>query len=225
MEETKHKPTASHASSQEEVVSTAFAMINEQGYAKFSIRALAEQLGIGTMSVYTYVPSKKQLLFLVLAKMREGFDNAPVAGEYWEDTLHRTCASIRSNSLENARVRLMQTQTQIAWPLEHNRNTFLLHADQGMPREVYDPVWSVLRAFLSGFIDREVAELCMTQASGEDPFDNGDWATICNDSAGEKRFHEGLDIIIAGTKTLPGAEGWRTWRTPENPADWQWGKE
>ena len=139
MEETKHKPTASHASSQEEVVSTAFAMINEQGYAKFSIRALAEQLGIGTMSVYTYVPSKKQLLFLVLAKMREGFDNAPVAGEYWEDTLHRTCASIRSNSLENARVRLMQTQTQIAWPLEHNRNTFLLHAARVNCRVIFLP--------------------------------------------------------------------------------------
>ncbi|RHO38992.1 TetR/AcrR family transcriptional regulator [Eggerthella sp. AM16-19] len=59
-------------------------MIDERGYEKFSIRALADELGIGTMSVYTYVPSKKQLLFLVLAKMRQNIDNKPIPGEYWE---------------------------------------------------------------------------------------------------------------------------------------------
>lgn len=225
MEETKRKPGTAPASSQEKVVNAAFKMIDEQGYAKFSIRALAEQLGIGTMSVYTYVPSKKQLLFLVLAKMRQEIDNRPIAGEYWEDTLHRVCESIRDNSLEHARIRFMQMQTQIAWPMEHNRSTYLLHTDQGIPHNVYHPMWSTMRAFLSGFIDREVTELCTTQASSEDPFGNGDWAAIRNDSAGEKRFHEGLDMIIAGTKALPGAEGWQTWHTPENPADWTWGKE
>lgn len=213
------------ATSLEEVVATAFAMIEEEGYAKFSIRALAERLGIGTMSVYTYVPSKKQLLFLVLAKMRQGIDNSPVPGEYWEDSLHRICSSIRENSLDHARIRFMQIQTQIAWPQEHNHNTYLLHADQGIPREAYDAMWSTLRAFLSGFINREVAELCTQQESGEDPFGNGNWAAIRSDSTGERRFREGLDIIIAGTKALPGAEGWQTWHTPEDPAEWTWGKE
>ena len=77
----KHQKRGAHAFSQEEVVNAAFRMIDERGYEKFSIRALADELGIGTMSVYTYVPSKKQLLFLVLAKMRQNIDNKPIPGE------------------------------------------------------------------------------------------------------------------------------------------------
>lgn len=89
MAQSPQKPTST-ATTQEEVIDAAFRMIDAQGYAKFSIRALAEELGIGTMSVYTYVPSKKQLLFYVLQKMQSEIDNAPIAGEFWEDTLHRT---------------------------------------------------------------------------------------------------------------------------------------
>lgn len=221
----KHQKRGAHAFSQEEVVNAAFRMIDERGYEKFSIRALADELGIGTMSVYTYVPSKKQLLFLVLAKMRQNIDNKPIPGEYWEDSLHRICGSIRENSLKHAHVRFMQMQTQIAWPMEHNRNTYLLHTDQGIPRGVYDSMWSTMRAYLSGFIDREVTELCTQQANGDDPFGNGDWAAIRSDSSGAKRFHQGLDIIIDGTKNIAGAESWRSWRTPENPETWKWGKE
>ena len=87
----KTKPGMERSLSQEQVVDTAFRMIDEHGYEKFSMRALAEKLGMGTMSIYTYVPSKRQLLFLVIQKMTEEYDNEPIPGEFWEDTLHRTC--------------------------------------------------------------------------------------------------------------------------------------
>lgn len=220
----KHQKRGAHASSQEEVVDTAFRMIDEQGYEKFSIRTLADELGIGTMSVYTYVPSKNQLLFLVLAKMREGIDNAPIPGESWEDSLHRICGSIRENSLSHPRVRLMQLQTQITWPAQHNRNTYLLHIDQGMTQESYDMMWTVLRAFLSGYIDREAGLACTAENKGDDPYGKGHWVEIRNQAIGEQRFHEGLDVIIRGLKDIFGPQC-NTWRTPENPETWKWGKE
>ena len=86
----KSKPGMERSLSQGQVVDAAFRMIDEHGYGKFSMRALADNLGMGTMSIYTYVPSKQQLLFLVIQKMMDEYDNAPVPGEFWEDTLHRT---------------------------------------------------------------------------------------------------------------------------------------
>ncbi len=224
MAETTRKHATQHATSQEEVVNVAFAMIDELGYSKFSIRALAERLGIGTMSVYTYVPSKKQLLFLVMAKMREGIDNTPVPGEYWEDSLHRICGSIRDNSLAHPQIRFMQMQTQIAWPAQHNRNTYLLHTDQGMTKESYDALWTVLRAFLSGYIDREVTLACTEESQADDPYGKGRWVDLRKQAIGTQHFHEGLDIIIRGVKATFGAQC-ETWRTPENPETWRWGKE
>ena len=73
----KAKPGMERSLSQEQVVDTAFRMIDEHGYEKFSMRALADKLGMGTMSIYTYVPSKRQLLFLVIQKMTEEYDNGP----------------------------------------------------------------------------------------------------------------------------------------------------
>lgn len=206
-------------------MNTAFTMIDEQGYAKFSIRALAERLGIGTMSVYTYVPSKKQLLFLVMQKMMAEIDNGPVPGEYWEDTLHRTCKSILRVNLEHAHIRFMSMQTQIASPQQHARSIYYLHTDQGMPDDVYEALYSVLRSFLSGFIDKAVKRKLELLEQGADAFAGGKWSSISDADTDYKKFHQGLDIIIDGTKNIAGAEGWRTWRTPENPETWRWGKE
>lgn len=73
----KSKPGMERSLSQGQVVDAAFRMIDEHGYGKFSMRALADNLGMGTMSIYTYVPSKQQLLFLVIQKMMDEYDNAP----------------------------------------------------------------------------------------------------------------------------------------------------
>ena len=149
----KSKPGMERSLSQGQVVDAAFRMIDERGYGKFSMRALADNLGMGTMSIYTYVPSKQQLLFLVIQKMMDEYDNAPVPGEFWEDTLHRTCESILTVNLRHPNIRIMQLQTQLNPPQQHQRSVYYLHADQGMPLKVYEVMHGVLRSFLTGFID------------------------------------------------------------------------
>lgn len=141
----KSKPGMERSLSQGQVVDAAFRMIDEHGYGKFSMRALADNLGMGTMSIYTYVPSKQQLLFLVIQKMMDEYDNAPVPGEFWEDTLHRTCESILTVNLRHPNIRIMQLQTQLNPPQQHQRSVYYLHADQGMPLKVYEVMYGVLR--------------------------------------------------------------------------------
>src|ERR671915_2360327 len=48
------------------IVSAAIEMADEGGLGSLSMRALAERLGVGTMTLYTHVPGKAELLDVML---------------------------------------------------------------------------------------------------------------------------------------------------------------
>lgn len=50
----------------EHIVATAVNLADESGVDSLSMRTLAQRLGVGTMSLYRYVPSKEELLNLML---------------------------------------------------------------------------------------------------------------------------------------------------------------
>lgn len=50
----------------ETIVQAAIDIAGEDGIARLSMRRVADRLGVGTMSLYTYVPSKAELLDLML---------------------------------------------------------------------------------------------------------------------------------------------------------------
>ena len=219
----KAKPGMERSLSQGQVIDAAFRMIDEHGYGKFSMRALADNLGMGTMSIYTYVPSKQQLLFLVIQKMMDEYDNAPVPGEFWEDTLHRTCESILTVNLRHPNIRIMQLQTQLNPPQQHQRSVYYLHADQGMPLKVYEVMYGVLRSFLTGFIDVAAKRQLELEEQGDDSNMGGDWSRISANDTELERFRQGIDFIIAGTRTFAAPDPC-DWRTPIDLLSWTWGR-
>lgn len=71
----------------EQIVTTAIAVADADGFDALSMRKLAAELGMGTMSLYRYVPSKTELLHLMLDMV-----TAPPEGERgrpgtWLETL------------------------------------------------------------------------------------------------------------------------------------------
>ncbi|WP_238845210.1 TetR/AcrR family transcriptional regulator [Nocardia terpenica] len=64
------------AISVDEVVRTAVAIADRDGYEKVSIRAVAAELGLGPMSLYTYVPGKEALIVLMVDAVAEA--DAPI---------------------------------------------------------------------------------------------------------------------------------------------------
>ena len=72
------------------IVEQAFALIDEAGLEAFSLRALGRRLQASPMALYTYFPSKDALVDAVFARMRDEYDNAPVPGERWDDTVSYT---------------------------------------------------------------------------------------------------------------------------------------
>ena len=71
----------------DEVVDAAIEIADRDGLAALAMRSLAEQLGIGVMSLYTYVPSRNDLIALM-------FDQ--VLGRTELPTAARRCGSVSS---------------------------------------------------------------------------------------------------------------------------------
>ncbi|WP_406282033.1 TetR/AcrR family transcriptional regulator [Nocardia sp. NBC_00881] len=58
------------------VVAAAIVLADQEGYAKVSIRAVAAELGLRPMSLYTYVPSKDALMVLMVDAVAD--EDAPI---------------------------------------------------------------------------------------------------------------------------------------------------
>lgn len=56
----------------DEVVRTGIALADADGLQAFSVRKVAEHLGIGTMSIYTYVPGRSELIGLMVDEAMGG---------------------------------------------------------------------------------------------------------------------------------------------------------
>jgi len=217
----KAKPGVTPSYTREQIVEVASALVDEAGSAGFSMRALAQRVGISPMGLYTYFPSKDRILFQVFSDLADQVDNAPVPGEYWEDTLHRTCASLRSTFLAHPRTRLMYYELGLRWPQHHNRNIYQMHADQGIPVEIYESLYAALRAYLTGFIDNEAREMVRQMEPTDDPYDRDDWKRIYDESLSDASFHEGIDLIIGGIRAKAAPDPC-DWRTPEDRSLWTW---
>ena len=67
------------------VLAAATALADEEGLAALTMRRLADRLGVRTMSLYTYVPGRAELLDLMLDDAFARMDRADRAGSVWPE--------------------------------------------------------------------------------------------------------------------------------------------
>jgi AcrR family transcriptional regulator len=75
----------------DQIVDAAVAVADAEGLDAVSMRRVAADLEVGTMSLYRHVPGKSELLDLMLDKVSDRLDNDSLAGLGWRDHLER-CA-------------------------------------------------------------------------------------------------------------------------------------
>lgn len=68
----------------DQVVRAGIEVADAEGLAVFSVRKVAEQLGIGAMSVYTYVPGKSELIGLMIDQVLGETELDPHTGSFRE---------------------------------------------------------------------------------------------------------------------------------------------
>src|ERR1700760_4064641 len=89
------------ATSRQEIVEAAVKLADQEGIEAVSMRRLAERLGVGTMTPYTYVESKEELLDLMRDEVaRAMLVPEPLPGD-WREALRqialRTRDALESN--------------------------------------------------------------------------------------------------------------------------------
>ncbi len=89
------RPVQATATSRQEIVEAAVKLADEEGIEAVSMRRLAERLGVGTMTPYTYVESKDELVELMRDEVaRAMLVPAPLPGD-WREALRQIALRTR----------------------------------------------------------------------------------------------------------------------------------
>jgi len=86
----------------EQIADAAIAVIDEGGVDALTVRALAERLGVGTMTLYWYVQNKDEVLDLVADRLLAGVE-LPVPSDAWRESMLETALTVRAALLRHAR--------------------------------------------------------------------------------------------------------------------------
>ncbi len=71
----------------DEIVTAAIELADEEGFAAISMRRVAERLGVGAMTLYTYVPAKSDLLDLMYDRVIGEHDVSLPEHSTWRERL------------------------------------------------------------------------------------------------------------------------------------------
>lgn len=222
----KIAPSQAHqegtALSRDTICAKALELADAEGIENVSIRKIAADLGKTPMALYRHFDSIADIQQAVVAKAFEEVDTAPIPGEHWEDTVRRTTGSLRSMWLKHAHAHLYKVETTAVSDglFAHTSKIQALHRGQGIPDDILQAFWRIIDAFLTGFeineIDAlEAAEAILRGESGSASNERPDWAQTTEGAYTTQAFYEGIEIIIAGVRSLAAPDPC-DWKTPED---------
>jgi AcrR family transcriptional regulator len=84
-----NRPAMRPALTRDRIVEAAIALVDEGGPDALTMRAVAERLDAGAMSLYRHVSGREKLLDLVLAAMAAEIAETPLTGDWRTDSIAR----------------------------------------------------------------------------------------------------------------------------------------
>ena len=96
------------------IVAAAIALADKGGLGAVSMRAVADRLGVGTMSLYRYVPGKHELVELMVDAVHGEFERAPDGVAGWREKVMHFAEQVRAL---DARHPWMNQVSQVRSPL------------------------------------------------------------------------------------------------------------
>jgi AcrR family transcriptional regulator len=78
------------------IVEAAIAVADEEGIGALTMRRVAERLGVGTMSIYTHVPSKAELIDVMLDTVLAEVTGPDDEAGPWRERLERIARGLRA---------------------------------------------------------------------------------------------------------------------------------
>lgn len=195
--------------SRESIAHAGLEIVDRDGLGTLSLRAVAEALGVGTMTLYTHTRDRRALERDIVALLLDEVDTGEVPGEAWDDSIRRVACSLRDMTLRHPRAfPLVAGAAVFESPvLEYAARIRALHSRQDISQETFVGMWSVCDAFLTGFMvmlaqaairSEEAAFALAPAAHGAD--EGRELAAALSAVLSEDAFRRDLEVVIAGLR-------------------------
>jgi AcrR family transcriptional regulator len=200
------------------VLQAAVALADESGLEAFSMRALAQELGVVPMALYKHVANKDELLDGMVDIVFSEMDS-PSIGEDWRAALrHRAMSAREALKRHSWAIGLMESRQPGPANLRHHNATMGCLREAGFSFEMAVHAYSVQDAYIYGFALQEKDLGFKTpQSAGEAAQRRADRASALDDypylaEIGTRlpqtgydpavEYAWGLDLILAGLVQL-----------------------
>lgn len=114
------------------VVEVALALADRDGLSALSMRKVADALGVSTMTTYTYVPGKAELLDLMLDAAYRAMPRPDLAGRPWRDRLTSVADGNRAFHRAHRWAAAVSTHRPSLGPGQMVKYEYELHAFDGL---------------------------------------------------------------------------------------------
>ena len=141
------------------ILSTAVELVDACGLAALNMRALARELGVGTMSLYHHVPNKDALLDGIVEVLNAEIEIPEVESGSWDERARRMARSLRAVALAHPNcVPLLVTRPfATASALRPCEAGFDVLADAGLGPDEAIVTFRTIVAYVLGFVMMESA--------------------------------------------------------------------
>ena len=171
------------------------------------MKSVAEELGCGTMTLYSHVSDKDDLLSGVVALLIEEMDLQLVEGQGWREVARRIAGSYKDLAFRHPHAfELLALARDDEAPIAPYLERILwLMQRSGLSDVAARRFLSVADGFTSGFLAMTVRRNALgTQNENSDPVER-EWSHLAQLQAAEA-YEEGFEVVLAGIAHVFGIE-------------------
>jgi TetR/AcrR family transcriptional regulator, tetracycline repressor protein len=153
------------------ILAAAVALVDRDGLAGLNMRALAQDLGVGTMSLYHYVPNKDALFDGIVEALLGEIEIPPVDAGTWDDRACRMARSFRAVALRHTNCVSLIVTRPFATPasLAPCEAALGLLAEAGLSPERAFIAFRTIVAYILGFVMMESAGFFAAEGRAPEP--------------------------------------------------------
>ncbi len=143
--------------SRQRIIDTAMRLVDAEGLSAFTMRRLAEELGVEGASLYKHIPSKASVLIAMLQAMSS--EVAPVypASPTWRDRLKVGMSAFRDEGLRHPQVFVLALRPWEGINSQRREDDMRAMLEAGFTPEQAAFAFRALLSYVTGFVARETS--------------------------------------------------------------------
>lgn len=212
-------PAAERPLSRELIADAALELIDREGVDALTMRRLATELGIGTMTIYGYFQDKEELLDQVIERTARRYELTAGEGD-WRTRLRRLIETMYRSLLEHPSTVQVRSRRPILNPgaIRACEAGMTILEEAGLERRDAAAAFRLLFTFIFGYaafssyepsaeLKREWRDEMSALPAEEYPIVSGSAAELSNWMAGRVPFEAGLELILDGIEARVAERG------------------